>query len=118
MFFPRRILTQLFFIPHPCKTGKEFLYQIVSNPFSGVDVDKMDYIARDAKALAVDVSFDFQRYKKMIAIVEMPNEFWTVGTGEEQRKVRKMLIGIREKEAMNMVSLFTTRQVSRKRPAC
>ena len=71
----------------------------------------MDYIARDAKALAVDVSFDFRRYKKLIAILEMQDEFWTVGTGKEQRKVKKMFIGIREKEAMNMVSLFTTRQV-------
>lgn len=90
--------------------GKEFLYQIVSNPFSGIDVDKMDYIARDSKALGVDVTFDFRRYLEIARILKMDDEFWNVGVGKDRKRVQKMVIGVRDKEAMNMVSMFRTRQ--------
>ena len=87
------------------------MYQIVSNPFSGIDVDKMDYIARDAKALNVDVNFDFRRYLKFARILRM-DECWTVENKEgHPMKKAKLLIGIRDKEAMNMYSMFRTRQV-------
>ena len=91
--------------------GKEFLYQIVSNPFSGIDVDKMDYIARDSKALGVDVTFDFRRYLEFARILQLDDEFWAVGEGCERKRVPKMVISVRDKEKHNMVSLFRTRQV-------
>merc|ERR550534_1824459 len=90
--------------------SKAYMYQIVSNPFSGIDVDKMDYIARDAKALNVDVNFDFRRYLKFARILRM-DECWTVENKEgHPMKKAKLLIGIRDKEAMNMYSMFRTRQ--------
>jgi len=89
---------------------KEFLYQIVSNPFSGIDVDKMDYIARDAKALGVDVNFDFRRYMELARILQVDDEFWTWQTSEGIKKIGRLFIGVRDKEAMNMFSMFRTRQ--------
>ena len=83
----------------------------MSNPFSGIDVDKMDYIARDSKALGVDVTFDFRRYLEIARILKMDDEFWNVGVGKDRKRVQKMVIGVRDKEAMNMVSMFRTRQV-------
>lgn len=34
--------------------------QIVTNDTSGVDVDKMDYIARDSQALGFKLGFDWK----------------------------------------------------------
>merc|ERR1712212_1110902 len=95
------------------RESKEFLYQIVSNPFSGIDVDKMDYIARDSKALGVDVTFDFRRYLEIARILQVDDEFWSVGQGAVQTRRKKMVIGVRDKDAMNMVAMFRTRQVRR-----
>ena len=37
-----------------------FIDQIVANTRSGVDVDKMDYIARDCHGLGIGLSFDWK----------------------------------------------------------
>jgi len=44
--------------------GKEkaFLYEIIANHTSGVDVDKMDYLHRDGKTMGLPVTFDAERY--------------------------------------------------------
>jgi len=44
--------------------GKEhaFLYEIVANELTGVDVDKMDYIVRDSRALMIGSTFQVNRY--------------------------------------------------------
>ena len=46
---------------HGPKPGREFLYEIVSNNTSGMDVDKWDYLQRDAKYLHIKGSFSSQR---------------------------------------------------------
>jgi len=40
-----------------------FIYQIVSNSLNGIDMDKFDYLTRDAYHLGMDLGFD---YKKII----------------------------------------------------
>jgi len=41
---------------------KHFLYEIVANKISSIDVDKWDYILRDNKAMHVGVTFDYKRF--------------------------------------------------------
>jgi len=41
--------------------NKYFLYQIISNDETKIDVDKFDYLLRDCKQLNVSTAFDFQR---------------------------------------------------------
>jgi HD superfamily phosphohydrolase len=45
----------------PPKNAKGFLYQIVSNCFNSLDVDKFDYITRDMKMIGKFSSFDYKR---------------------------------------------------------
>lgn len=44
-----------------CHPDKMFLYQIVANTTNSLDVDKLDYIARDSYALGVKVTQDIHR---------------------------------------------------------
>lgn len=46
------------------KIGK-WIYQIVSSPVTGVDVDKFDYLIRDSVVCGINISFDFDRIIKM-----------------------------------------------------
>jgi len=41
---------------------KAFLYEIIANHECGIDVDKMDYIKRDAKALGLKQVFEIERF--------------------------------------------------------
>ncbi|CAD5117811.1 DgyrCDS6560 [Dimorphilus gyrociliatus] len=75
---------------------KRFLYDIVSNKESGVDVDKFDYIARDCHHLGIKSTFDHSRYIKLAKIIK---------SGDSYK------ICIREKEARNIYELFHMRLV-------
>uniref|UniRef100_A0A1X7TTZ3 HD domain-containing protein n=1 Tax=Amphimedon queenslandica TaxID=400682 RepID=A0A1X7TTZ3_AMPQE len=39
---------------------KSYLFEIVANGFTGIDVDKMDYFARDARSVGLPNSFDWR----------------------------------------------------------
>ena len=54
----------------PKKTNKGFLYQIVSNSETGIDVDKFDYILRDTKTIGLLYSYDFSRLIDDIEIID------------------------------------------------
>uniref|UniRef100_A0A672J2R4 HD domain-containing protein n=1 Tax=Salarias fasciatus TaxID=181472 RepID=A0A672J2R4_SALFA len=41
---------------------KSFLYEIVSNKLSGIDVDKFDYLERDCLHMGLKNTFDFRRF--------------------------------------------------------
>lgn len=45
--------------------GKEFLYEIVCNEATGIDVDKFDYYLRDCRGAGISISFDFQRLMRL-----------------------------------------------------
>lgn len=51
---------------------KAFLYEVVSNWRSGIDIDKFDYFRRDALFLGIKRQFDHDRYIKGIKV--MPDE--------------------------------------------
>lgn len=40
---------------------KQFLFQIISNPINGLDVDKLDYLQRDPYYIGLNYSFDYTR---------------------------------------------------------
>ena len=48
-------------IIHPDENHTGVLYQIVANQLNGIDVDKFDYLIRDAKSLGLEVGFDANR---------------------------------------------------------
>lgn len=50
--------------------SKSFLYEIVSNKLTGIDVDKFDYFARDSYYLGTKISFDHMRFIKFYRVVK------------------------------------------------
>ncbi|XP_029579762.1 deoxynucleoside triphosphate triphosphohydrolase SAMHD1 isoform X1 [Salmo trutta] len=73
---------------------KSFLYEIVANKISGIDVDKWDYFARDCYHLGIQNNFDYHRFLKFARVCEVD--------GKKQ-------ICTREKEVGNLYDMFHTR---------
>lgn len=57
-------------IINPSKTNTSFIYQIVSNNLNSVDVDKFDYISRDATNVGLKNSFDYSRLLEEAKIID------------------------------------------------
>ncbi|ARF12609.1 HD phosphohydrolase [Klosneuvirus KNV1] len=51
----------IFNLINPSKQTKGFIYQIVSNSFNSIDVDKFDYIGRDTSLLGLKYGIDVHR---------------------------------------------------------
>ncbi|XP_058088963.1 uncharacterized protein LOC131235689 [Magnolia sinica] len=69
---------------------KHFLYDIVANGRTGIDVDKFDYIERDCRACGLGCNFEFQRLMECMRVMD-----------DE--------ICYRAKEYLTIYKLFTTR---------
>ncbi|XP_028676385.1 deoxynucleoside triphosphate triphosphohydrolase SAMHD1-like isoform X1 [Erpetoichthys calabaricus] len=85
-------------VPEACKgrdDKKSFLYEIVSNKETGIDVDKFDYFARDCHHLGIQSGFDYQRYIEFARVCKF-NGKWRICT--------------RDKEAFNLYELFSIRK--------
>jgi HD superfamily phosphohydrolase len=50
---------------------KSFLYEIVSNKLTGIDVDKFDYFARDSYYLGTNSSFEHMRFIKFYRVIQV-----------------------------------------------
>jgi len=49
--------------PYSARTPDKFyLYEIISNKVTGLDVDKMDYLLRDAAALKINLKWELERF--------------------------------------------------------
>jgi deoxynucleoside triphosphate triphosphohydrolase SAMHD1 len=62
------IISELIY-PKNMDLEPKFIYNIVSNPINGIDVDKFDYIKRDTYNIGLSYGFDYQRifnYAKVI----------------------------------------------------
>lgn len=78
---------------------KSFIYEIVSNWRSGIDVDKFDYFRRDAFHLGIKRQFDHERYIASARVVEPNNDVRTIATPAKDKdtlsnnmlELRKML---------------------------
>lgn len=51
--------------------SKSFLYEIVSNKLTGIDVDKFDYFARDSFHLGTKISFEHLRFIKFYRVIQV-----------------------------------------------
>ncbi|XP_072918221.1 deoxynucleoside triphosphate triphosphohydrolase SAMHD1-like [Hemitrygon akajei] len=79
---------------------KSFLYEIVANKRTGIDVDKWDYFARDCHHLGIRNNFDFQRFLKFARVYEVK---------------KKKVICTRDKEAGDLYNMFHTRNTLHRR---
>lgn len=84
---------------------KHFLFQIISNKTSGVDVDKWDYFARDCHHLGIANSFNHERFIRFTRVIAVPAD------GD-----RKHICAMK-KEAFNLYGMFRARFALHKR-AC
>lgn len=74
---------------------KRFLYDIVANKTSGIDVDKWDYFARDCHMLGIKSNFDHMRLMSSARVIK-------TGSGDQH-------ICFREKDAIGVYDMFHTR---------
>ncbi|KAM6458183.1 deoxynucleoside triphosphate triphosphohydrolase SAMHD1 isoform 1-T1 [Liasis olivaceus] len=85
---------------HGRSKEKSFLYEIVTNKTSGIDVDKWDYFARDCHHLGIQNNFDYERFIKFARVCQ-------VG--------KTMPICTRDKEVGNLYDMFHTRNCLHRR---
>lgn len=57
---------------------RQFLYEIVANKRSGIDVDKWDYFQRDSRQLGVPAQFDHARLMLLARVVRDANGITTI----------------------------------------
>ncbi|XP_077573650.1 deoxynucleoside triphosphate triphosphohydrolase SAMHD1 [Stigmatopora nigra] len=79
---------------------KSFLYEIVANKRTGIDMDKWDYFARDCYHLGIQNNSDYRRYLKFVRVCEVDGE---------------KVICTRDKEVNNLYDMFYTRNCLHKR---
>ncbi|XP_053337587.1 deoxynucleoside triphosphate triphosphohydrolase SAMHD1-like [Clarias gariepinus] len=79
------------------KNRKPFLFEIVANKDTGINVDKMDYFSRDCHHLGMKSNFSHERYMMFARVCKN-------SVGEEH-------ICMRDKEAINMYELFHNRYI-------
>jgi HD superfamily phosphohydrolase len=65
---------------------KSWMFEIVSNWRSGLDVDRFDYFRRDAQHLGISKEFDHWRYIKTVrATFDQQNEIWTLSPPDKDK---------------------------------
>ncbi|KAL5250798.1 hypothetical protein ACHWQZ_G016515 [Mnemiopsis leidyi] len=86
---------------------KSFLYEIVSNERTGIDVDKFDYLLRDCYYLGVNCTLDWRRLVQRMKIVHKDGQY---------------RIAIRDKEKDNVYNMFYLRmhlrRIAYQHPTC
>ncbi|XP_076109502.1 deoxynucleoside triphosphate triphosphohydrolase SAMHD1-like [Mytilus galloprovincialis] len=75
---------------------KKYMYEIVANKRNAIDVDKMDYFARDCHGLGMTSNFNHMRFISQCRVMFIKDSNETT-------------IAVREKEELNLYELFHTR---------
>jgi len=73
---------------------KFFLYEIVANKISSVDVDKFDYMLRDDKAMELGLTFKYDRFMSNVDLTKVDGQ---------------LRMSIRDKEAQSVKNMFLDR---------
>ncbi|XP_035705476.1 deoxynucleoside triphosphate triphosphohydrolase SAMHD1 isoform X2 [Folsomia candida] len=91
--------------------NKHFLYQIVSNDITKIDVDKFDYILRDCTQLNVKTGFDFQRIfnNSRVFFVRPGLKGAAVEVAESAQDSTVTIIAYRKKISSTLQELFLGR---------
>lgn len=71
---------------------KFFLYEIVANKISSIDVDKWDYMLRDNSALSIGVTFDYRRFILHSDIMEVEGRSRLCLRDKEAESVQEMFL--------------------------
>merc|ERR1719347_1978116 len=71
---------------------KYFLYEIVANKISSIDVDKWDYMLRDNCALKIGLNFDYKRFILNSAIMEVDGRNRLCIRDKEAESVQEMFL--------------------------
>jgi hypothetical protein len=66
---------------------KAWMYEIVSNWRSGIDVDKFDYFRRDAQYLGIQRQFDHDRYFRVVRVLLDPGGVPTISPPDKDKDV-------------------------------
>nr|XP_024655906.1 deoxynucleoside triphosphate triphosphohydrolase SAMHD1-like [Maylandia zebra] len=93
------------------KKEKSFLYEIVANKETGIDVDKFDYFARDCHHLGIRNNFDHQRFIMFARVCDVEEE------DGSKKKTKIKHICSRDKEVANLYDIFQQRHSIHRR-AC
>ena len=72
---------------------KQFLFDVVANKRTGMDVDKFDYFARDCYQLNISASFDSSRLIEFSRVLEVDG---------------RRILGYHEKEVWNIYNLVSS----------
>lgn len=75
---------------------KKYMYEIVANKQNAIDVDKMDYFARDCHGLGMTSNFNHMRFISQCRIMFI-------------KDTNQTTIAVRDKEELNLYELFHTR---------
>lgn len=76
---------------------KAWLYEVVSNWRSGIDVDKFDYFRRDALHLGVHKQFDHDRYMKAVCVLPDSGGVPTISPPDKERdSLRENMLELRK----------------------
>lgn len=70
MFFSKNDFNQIASYIVPKKMDRGWKYQIVANKINGIDVDKFDYLARDAYNVGLDSKFDSSRLIQQARVID------------------------------------------------
>jgi len=103
--------------------GKRFLYDIVANKRNGVDVDKLDYFARDCHMLHLSCSFDSQRLMRNARVLYVKRSTQGLhapqnsdqGTETDGNVIEATEICFNHKSAFDLYDFFHTRHSLYKR---
>ncbi|XP_071151529.1 deoxynucleoside triphosphate triphosphohydrolase SAMHD1-like [Mytilus edulis] len=81
------------------KNARSYMYEIVANKRNEIDVDKMDYFARDCHGLGMKSNFDHLRFISQCRVMFL----------ERSDNPDESTIAVRDKEEYNLYELFQTR---------
>ena len=99
---------------HGLPNRRAFLFDIVANKVSGVDVDKFDYFMRDSRNLGIPITFDCHRLIKSARVARIVSAGGHSG-GDDDDDDTALHICFLEKELWDVHELFHTRYTLHKR---